>query len=342
MSRVSALACFALVVMLSSAPAQAELRAYAGAVAGNAGNGTVFGCATSGPSIAGPWFSGISIPTEGIAPCGLSGGIEDKTSASGPISAGMSVVGPMANAGGVFTGSAQARADYWSLGVAAEATATGGSSPSTFRQAAAFASFTETLIYSSTTVAPGTAGYTNFSFLIDGLLKNQPNLPYTQQGDINLSIRVNNGPGIWTSFAGTVVNNGTPYLRGGSTGLPGSFVLSPGAFEGSAVVSSTANFAFVWGAPFTVQVAMIVSVSPCCFGTSMTADFYNSAVLDGIDAYAGGNKVGDFIVMASSGALLGAGGVVARPVPEPATPLLAALGLALIAGASRRMRRGSG
>jgi hypothetical protein len=252
----------------------------------------------------------------------------------------MSVVGPMANAGGVFTGSAQARADYWSLGVAAEATATGGSSPSTFRQAAAFASFTETLTYSSATVAPGTAGYTNFSFLIDGLLKNQPNLPYTQQGDINLSIRVNNGPGIWTSFAGTVVNNGTPYLRGGSTGLPGSFVLSPGAFEGSAVVTSTANFAIVWGTPFTLQVAMIASVSPCCFGTSMTADFYNSAVLDGVDAYAGGNKVGDFIVNGSSGATLDASGVIARPVPEPSTYGLALLGLVLIASASRRHKFG--
>jgi hypothetical protein len=332
-------ACLLTPLLLAATPAHATVRAYAGAVAGNAGNGTLFGCATSGPSIAAPWFAGIGVPTEGIAPCGLSGGIEDRTAASGPITASMSAVGPMVGNVGTFTGSAQARADHWSLGVAAEGRSTGGSSSMTYRQAAAFASFSETVLYTSPTVAAGTAGSTNFSFLIDGLLKSQPNAPYSQQGDIALSIRINDGTGIWTSFAGTVINDRMPFLRGGGSFQTDGFALSPGAFEGSARVTSTANFGFVWGTPFKVEIALLTSVSPCCYGTALASDFYNTAQLDGIDAFAGGRKIIDFEVGTSAGYRLGAAGVMARPVPEPGTYGMAALGLCLVAAATRRRGR---
>src|ERR671921_778697 len=59
--------------LLAAAPMHAQLRANAGVVAGNAQFGPQFQCATSGPTIGPPWFAGLTLPTEGIAACGLSG-----------------------------------------------------------------------------------------------------------------------------------------------------------------------------------------------------------------------------------------------------------------------------
>ena len=120
-------------------------------------------------------------------------------------------------------------------------------------------------------------------------------LRYLQQGDVRLGIRVNGSPaGTWNAFMGTVVNDGEPYLRGGSTGLPGGFVTAPGAFSGSAEVTTTANFAMQWGVPFEVEVALFTDVYPCCLGASITSDFSQTAALTGIEAYWQGGRVTDF------------------------------------------------
>ncbi|CAH0350700.1 PEP-CTERM sorting domain-containing protein [Aquabacterium sp. CECT 9606] len=314
----------------------ANLRAYAGVVAGNAqGTGSIFACATSGPTIGNGWFAGISLPTEGFTACNLNGGIDDQQGPSGPLTASQSATGPMATPGSSFTGSAQARSDYWSLGVAANGTATGGTSSSTYHQAAAFASFTDTLTYQKAGIATGTAGWTNFAFLVEGLMSSAANPPYTQQADVQLSIRVN-GKYIWDSFRATVVNENLPYVRGGSTGLPGSFMSGPGSLSGSALVNSTANFEIQWGVPFTVEVALLTSVYPCCHGSSSSTDFLNTAVLKGIDAYGPGGQVTDFEVTAGSGAHIGPQGLAA--VPEPGSWALVLGGL-LVTGWGVRRRQ---
>lgn len=327
---------------LAAGPAAgAELQAYAGAVGGIAsGTGGPFACATSGPTIGAGWFAGVSLPTEGFAACGLGGGIDNQTGASGPLTALQSVNAPVG--GGSFSGQAQARADYGRLGVAATGTMTGASTSSTYRQTAGFARFQDTLTLSQPGVATGTPGTVDFAFLIDGVLESLPNAPYTQQGDVALGIRIGNGVGNpargpWYSFMATVVNDGLPNVRGGGTGLPGAFVLGPGSLQGSAEVLSTAHFGIVWGQPFEVEVALLTSVSPCCFGSSLTSSFLTSAVLSGISASAGGSAVTTFSVTSASGTAYGPAGLL--PVPEPATAALWAAGLTALTWRCRRARR---
>jgi hypothetical protein len=333
LGRMAAAAALAVAAAL---PAHAaNLRAYAGVVAGNAyGDAGGFACATSGPTIGNGWFSGLALPTEGFATCHLSGGIDDKTGASGPLLATQAGSGAMVGGIGTYSGTAKARADYWSTGVAVSGLATGGSSTFTYRQSAAFASFTDTLTLSKAGMAAGTAGAVDFGFLIEGVMNSASNAPYTQQSDVALGIRVN-GLYIWDSFAATLTNQGPAYLRGGSTGLPGAFVSGSGSLSGSALVTSTAAFNIQWDVPFTVEVALRASTSPCCYGTSASADFFNSAVLKGITAYGPSGRIEDFEVLAESGALLGPDGLQ-QPVPEPATAALLLLGLLGTAAWQRR------
>jgi hypothetical protein len=322
--------------------AAAELQAYAGAVGGIAsGTGGPFACSTSGPTIGQGWFAGITLPTEGFAACNLSGGIDNQTAATGPLFATQSVNSLVG--GGSFSGQASARADYGRLGAAASGTMTGASTSATYRQTAGFARFQDTLTLSQPGIATGTPGTIDFAFLIDGVLKSTPNAPYTQQGDVALGIRVGSGVGNpargpWYSFLATVVNDGTPYVRGGGTGLPGAFILGPGSLQGSADVLSTAGFGFTWGQPLEIEVAFYTSVSPCCFGTSLEASFLSTARLTGIVARANGQAVTSFSVVSASGTLYGPGGVAA--VPEPATAALWLVGvLAVASHAALRRRR---
>lgn len=319
--------------------AAAQLQAYAGATGGIASGPGPFGCATGGPTIGAGWFAGVVLPLEGFGPCGLGGGIDNKIAATGPLSSHQTV--NAAVTGGSFVGEASAWAQYGLLGVAAKGTMTGGSTSSTYAQAAGFARFQETLTLNKPGVVTGTAGTVDFAFLIDGLMQSLPKAPYTQQGDIALGIRVGDGVGNaarapWYSFMGTIVSGGEPNVRGGGTGMPGAFVLTPGNMAGSAEVLSTANFQIQWGVPFEMEVALLTSVYPCCYGTSLESDFLTSALLTGISARAGGVAVTDFTVLSASGTGYGPGGLL--PVPEPATVVLWGCGLLLALSHRHRPR----
>ena len=313
-----------------------EIQAYAGAVAGFAQGGTgPFGCATSGPTIGFPWYAGISLPTEGFASCHLAGGIDNQLASNGVLSASQSVSGPAV--GGTFSGSAQARAGYWNLGVAVDGSNSGGSAPSVYRQTAAFARFLVPVTLNSPGIAPGTAGFVNFSFLVEGSMFSDRNAPYTQQADTYLGLRVNSTTsGPWMAFAATLVDEGLPYVRGGATGLPGAFVLGPGSLTGSATVTSTGNFAMRWGVPFEVEVALYAQQSSCCYGTTLSADFLNTAVLTGIQAYGPAGRVNEFTGFDDAGNLLGASGVLSA-VPEPGRVMLMVVGLTALVACRRRV-----
>jgi hypothetical protein len=332
---------FALVLcaLVVAGPVPAgEIQAYAGAVAGFASGGSgIFGCATSGPTIAAPWYSGIGLPTEGFAACNLAGGIDNKFANNGTLTASQSVTGPAVT--GTFSGSAQARAAYWDLGVAVAGSNSGGSAPMVYRQTAAFAHFVVPLTLNSPGIASGTPGAVNFSFLVEGDMASDRNAPYTQQVDTYLGMRVNNTTiGPWTVFASTLVNEELPYVRGGATGLPGAFVLGPGSLSGSATVTTTGNFAMQWGVPFEVEVALYAQQSACCYGTTLSADFLGGAVLKGIQAFGpGGRLVTDFSGIDEAGNRLGATGVLS--VPEPASALLMLVGLAAVGGVAVRRQR---
>lgn len=326
-----------IVSMFSISSAHAQLRAYAGVVAGNAAFGPQFQCSVSGPTIPSPWSTGLRLPLEGMTACKLNGMVDDKTANTGPLYSAATGSGPMASVG-TFTGSANARANYWSLGVSASGVSTGDASSGTFNQAVSYASFAQDLTFTSPTVANGASGFMNFSFLIDGFMNNLPVGPYTQQGDIAFSLLVNNQ--LWTAFMGTTVNSTLPYVRGASTGLPGNFILTPGGMSGSANFTTISNFAFTWGNPLHVEIAMYTDISPCCYGASIVSDFYNTAKLTGVDAYGPGGKVTDFIVNTTSGLQLDTQGVIQVPptttAPEPSTIALTFAGLLVVGGLARR------
>ena len=328
--------CLLSVWALAGPAAGAELQAYAGAVAGFA-NGA--DCGTSGPDIPGPWFGGLTLPVGGFGGCGLSGGVDNRTAASGPLSASQSVTGPAVS--GTFTGTAQAHADYWSLGVAADGANSGGAATLVYRQTASFARFLVPVTLNSPGLATGTPGAVNFTFHVEGSMTSLPNAPYTQQIDTYLQLRINGALNPWTSFAATIVNDNLPFVRGGATGLPGSFVLGAGTLSGFADVTSTAGFAFQWGVPFLVEVAMSAQESTCCYGTSMGSDFLNTAYLSGIQAYGPGGLITDFSGLDGVGNALGPTGITGA-VPEPASAwLLLAGGVALALLRHRRRSAGA-
>lgn len=328
-----------------------EIQAYAGGVAGPVSAGPGVNCGTSGPdpAISGPWSALLTLPIGGISGCGLSGGVDDRSASSGTLTASQSVTGA-ATGGGVFTGSAQARAGFWSLGVAVDGSNSGGSATLVYRQTAAFARFLTPITLNSPGLATGTPGSVNFSFLIDGTMSSLRNAPFSQQVDTYLQLRINGALNPWTSFASTIIDDALPFVRGGSTGLPGAFVRGAGSLSGSADVASTGNFGFLWGVPFTVEVALSAQQSTCCFGTSLATDFLNTAQLSGIQAFGSGGRVTDFSGVDDAGNLLGPTGITGV-VPEPSAALLMAAGLLGLAwrraahrtvgeGANRRYRPG--
>ncbi len=319
--------------------ASAEVQAYAGAVGGQAqGSGSPFACATSGPTIGDGWFAGIALPTEGFAGCSLSGGIDNKVAAGGTLMSTQAVTATVGS-GGTFTGQADAIASYGKLGVSASGTMTGTTSAFIYHQAASFARFQDTWTITAPGIATGTAGTLNLGFLVEGSMSSTPHAPSTQQVDLALGMRFNgNKGGPWDSFMATIVNDGEPYLRGGGTWAPGSFITSPGAFSGSGLVTSTGNFSFQWGVPFDVEVALRTQLSPCCINASLSSDFLGTALLKGIYTTAGGQTITSFNVAAVSGTAYGPDGLLAAAVPEPGSWALMLAGVAGLAAWRRRPR----
>lgn len=330
----------ALLGTAGAAHATTDIQAYAGAVGGLAqGSGGPFACATSGPTIGDGWFAGIALPTEGFAGCNLAGGIVDKHAASGTLTASQSVFSPVGG-GGTFTGQADAIASYGKLGVSASGTMTGTTSAFIYHQAASFARFQDTWTLTAPGIATGTAGTVNLGFLVEGAMSSAPHAPSTQQVDLYLGMRFNgNKGGPWDSFMATIVNDNEPYLRGGGTWAPGSFITSPGAFSGSGLVTSTGNFSFQWGVPFDVEVAFRTILTPCCINASLESDFLATALLKGIYANAAGQSITSFSVASASGTAYGPAGLLAAAVPEPGSWALMGVGIAALLPWLRRRRQ---
>jgi hypothetical protein len=320
---------FPFVVLLAArnSPALgAELEAYAGAVAGRPSGQGQFACATSGLTIP-EWSAGIDLPTEGFAACSLAGGIDDRIRPSGPVAALQSVSGPVPS--GTFSGSASARADYGLLGVYANGNMTGAGG--FFSETAAFARFKDEMTISSPSVPAGTAGIVNFSFVMHGTMVNAPSMGYGQTLNTFLDVRVGGSSGlIWPTFIADDYSNTTPYVRGGATGVPGTLVVALLNVSGSTELTTTGNFSFTWGVPFIVEAALDTRAPTCCFGASLTSDFYDVTRLSGIHpSLTTGPEITDFTVTSGSGTHYTAAGVSAVVVPVPAMPR----GLAWVAGA---------
>src|SRR5689334_92080 len=150
------LACLAIVVPCARAlAAPPSVEAFAGAVGGVPTGHDVPGtCSTYGPVEPEASFFPSSLtfgaPQGGIAFCGYSGDLGSKMAAAGPVTTSQAV-GPvlLGNPGyaGMYTGSAEASADFKTLKAVARGTVTmpGSGSPVSLNYASAAALFDETL-----------------------------------------------------------------------------------------------------------------------------------------------------------------------------------------------------
>ena len=167
----------ALGIYTSSTALATSLEALAGAI-GGIGNASIpQGCTTYGPPTPlGSFFgSGISIPIGGITSCGYSGGVNDVTAASGPLLTSKTLppvlLGNLGFAG-TFTGSADATADYKSLGASAHGTITSGGrgGPTALEETTGAAFFSDTLKASSPSIPDNSPGFIRYQFQFGGSL----------------------------------------------------------------------------------------------------------------------------------------------------------------------------
>ena len=332
MKRLAPYACALLAAASLPAGAQ-QLRAYAGAVAGQVnGPGN---CGTYGPSIP-SWSAGLTLPTDGIAGCGVQGGEDNQTAAAGTVTASQSVQGPVP--GGTYSGRAAARASYGSLGVASQGLMTGGiNGGGTMAQSASFASFSDRLTITSPQVAPGQALQGRFQWTVDGSLTTVGVLPFTVFASLQLSTRVD-GRNESPDFGLIQSNTPTPFYSPAPQFLQNDFSIGPGVAAGSATVQSAFVYPLQAGTEFLLEVALRDVVRPCCFGASAETSFMNTAQLSGIRLYNGaGQEITDFSISSASGTLYTREGVLA--VPEPGSATMALAGVLLLLARVRRQRR---
>lgn len=327
------------------AAAAPGLDVYALTTGGNSqfgANGNPFGCSTFAPdsraAIFGRTFE-IGLPTDG-AICGVAGVVRSASAAGGSVQ----VAAPLAVGWGVsidprtFTGNAQARAAYGSLGVRAAGSYTGASDNGTVAGAQAGARQVESLA-----IGGGSGnGIYRQTFTIDGSLFNVGRA----ESEIEFGYSVGSGPTLMT-FRITSQQGGAVafYANGGYQAmLPGMTVT--GDLANGFTVAGTTTFSFdipiVFGVAQDIGLTMWAATLPrsnvgLLTASGSDASFFSSARLTGIQVFdSGGQALGNFTVTSGSGTLYGPGGVVA--VPEPSVALLLGAGLLWL----RARRRPSG
>lgn len=301
--------------------AEAATVVHALTISGQASGGAgPFGCATSGPLPTTSFHGGgVPVPAEGHAGCGLKGGIQDVSKASGLSVAHSDVTNPLN--GGVNTASADAKAEEGTLGVQASESYTAGYADSrTYMYSEAGAIWSDTLDYGG-----AGQGFVRFLFDVDGAMAVSGNADVLTR----LNYQVDAEP-IYTAFSATL-GHGTAFIPNGLDGLPvPGFTVTPTSIFGSGRVVSFFHEVDL-GNPFDLAVGLYTAAygAPNAAGTN---DFYNTAKLAGIEVYDRFGRPLDSHFTGASGTYYDGTGAH-RPiagVPEPSQWTLMILGFGLV------------
>ncbi|HME68481.1 MAG TPA: PEP-CTERM sorting domain-containing protein [Myxococcota bacterium] len=298
-----------------SAARAASLEAFAGTIAG------VSSCETfmTAPPIANFFGGGqgfiVGTTGNGISDCGLQGGFQDVTQATGPLTSPLESLTAVPVSGGNFTGSASGTANYGSMGASANGQFTGTTGPLVLTSAASFGIFDDLLTITSPNHATGSLGDVQFTFTIQGSIATPGSNPtFATSADALLALHVGSGASMTSQniFHATVfpTSASVPACSGNLAGL----TVQAGLISGNARCS-TGPLAFEYGVPFEIAAGLLVQALP---DTGGNATGSMTAALTGINISGETN----FGASGSSG--------TSYPVPEPSTVMLLTGGLAAL------------
>jgi hypothetical protein len=321
----------AVVATASAAHAQST-SAHAMVVGGHAqGSGGPFACATSGPQAQEAHFfnTGIPLPTEGYAGCGLSGGIQNTTSATGPSMAQQAVIAAVN--GGSTNLSANAKAGFDGLHVKSNATSTAG-----FTDAFTYAA-SEAAAYSTDTLnqAGSGAGFIYLGFSIDGSVTSVGN----GQTQTFLDYQIGSGSIFTTFSAQTVDGTSTIISPTNAGGSLAGFSASGASLSGSGTVFSFMT-PITLGTNFDLTLALYASSYPGIVNGVEDNDFFSTAKLTSISVFDAAGHPLDVAITSASGTRYDAFGahVDASAAPEAATWAMLLLGFGGVGAVLRRGR----
>ena len=339
MNLVHALASTAIcVAALSGTAARAGTSAHAMAVSGQAGHagGGLFACATSGPQpgVLARFGTGNGLPTEGYAYCGLAGGIDDNSSATG-VSAAHVDLGSSGNSfnKGLHKQTSDATADFGVLKASSSGSYTGDPGGGfLFAQGEGAAVSTDTL------PTPGT-GSIQLGFTIYG----SASVAKTSQVIILFNYQINSGQ-TFTIFHADLTGD-TASVRGLDRG--GAFVDLPGFTVGVGSVSgSDTVFTFPIELPssptFDLTLGLYAGSYPSPLGGIANADFSDTVRLSSIETFDASGHPFDFgSITGASGRIYDATGVhtAVAAAPESSTWAMTLTGFAGLGWLARLRRR---
>lgn len=320
----------------AAAAAAPGLTTVVGGVAG-AGNGSIaLGCTTfiPAPELSFYSFNGGGVPLGGIGTCGYIGGYTTQSAAAAPLiqgsSLGPTLIGSPAN-GSQFTGTAEARSSYGTLGAAAHGAMSvvpdqGGLA---LHQMAGAARFADTLTASSALVGAGSAGSVRYRFAVDGSLS----APGAQApfffGETYVVLDVKHGTGATEQLLNATVRRGGVGTVSGNP-PPAGWVTGVGSLSGGSTFLSR-DYAITWGQPWDLDVGLLA----WAYG-SADSSFLGTARLVGFDLFdALHAPVATFGISAASGTNY------VNAVPEPQSWTLLLAGLVCVGGVARQHRKQS-
>lgn len=300
-------------------------------------NGVVAGAGTCGtwgpaPELSFFTFAPADVAVGGIAACGYSGGYRTQSAAVGPLtqhdSVGPVILGPPALSPGFYSGTADSRANYGSLGAAARGNIAGGVPESNLAlfDSVAAATFSDTLTATSPLVASSSAGSVRYQFRVDGSMTSL-GAPGPFLFGVNytvLDVQQGNGP-VFEVMNANVSRGGLGTISNATP--PAGWATNTGSLSGGSLFYSVA-LPMVWGQPWDVKVGLLA----WSYGTADN-QFLNTATLSGFEFFdANGVAVNDFSLSSASST------DYLNPVPEPGAAALLLAGMALLAW--RRPRPG--